>query len=566
MNENPRQRADERGIKKLEPEVKSKNFLEEIIEADLSSGTVCQIITRFPPEPNGYLHIGHAKAICVDFGLARQYGGKCNLRYDDTNPAKEDQEYVDSIERDISWLGFSWDQKLYASDYFEYMYECACLLIKKGLAFVCDLTAEEIRETRGTLTEPGKESPWRNRSAEENMELFSAMRAGKFPDGSHVLRAKIDMASPNVNLRDPVLYRILRATHHRTGDDWCIYPMYDFAHPLEDAHEKITHSICTLEFEDHRPLYDWVVEHCECRPAPHQYEFARLGLTRTIMSKRYLKKLVDGGVVSGWDDPRMPTISGLRRRGYTPESILDFCNRIGVAKANSEVDARLLEHCVREDLNARAPRGMAVLRPVKLTIENYPEGKVEMVRAQRFPDSEELYKTPFSRNLYIEAEDFIETAPNNKWFRLAVGKEVRLKNAYIIKCERVEKNPDGSVAEIICTYDPSSRSGEPGADRKVKGTLHWVEEGSAVRACVRLYDYLLLEDDGEKRDFSERANPHSLEIVSALVEPALAAAAPGDRFQFLRQGYFCADALEHTSQNPVFNKIVGLKDSFSKTL
>ncbi|MBQ9941815.1 MAG: glutamine--tRNA ligase/YqeY domain fusion protein, partial [Christensenellaceae bacterium] len=471
--------------------VRSRNFVEEIIDADLAAGRCDHVHTRFPPEPNGYLHIGHAKAICLNFGLAKQYGGKCNLRYDDTNPAKEDEEYVRSIEEDIKWLGFNWDEKLYASDYFQYMYDCAVKLIKKGLAFVCDLTAEEIRAHRGTLTEPGKESPYRNRSVEENLALFEGMKNGQFADGEKVLRAKIDMASPNVNMRDPVIYRITRAQHHRTGKEWIIYPMYDFAHPLEDAYEAITHSVCTLEFEDHRPLYDWVVENCECEATPHQYEFARLNLTQTIMSKRYLKKLVDEGVVSGWDDPRMPTISGLRRRGFTPAAIRDFCDRIGVAKANSEVDVRLLEHCVREDLNAHAPRLMAVLRPLKLIIENYPEGQTETFMAEDLPGSESTHPVTFSRELYIEQEDFMEEAPNKKYFRLALGKEVRLKNAYIIKGERVEKDENGNVTCVYCSYDPLSKTGDVNAGRKIKGTLHWVNSADAVDATVRLYDYLL---------------------------------------------------------------------------
>ncbi len=544
-------------------EIKSKNFLEEIIERDLESGAVTSVLTRFPPEPNGYLHIGHAKAICIDFGLAKQYGGACNLRYDDTNPSKEDDEYVRSIEKDIKWLGFEWKNKLYASDYFEYMYECAVKLIKKGLAFVCDLSAEEIREYRGTLTEPGKESPFRNRSVEENLELFSGMREGKFADGEKVLRAKIDMASPNVNMRDPVIYRIMRAEHHRTGNKWVIYPMYDFAHPLEDAYEGITHSICTLEFEAHRPLYDWVTEHCECMPAPHQFEFARLNITRTIMSKRYLKRLVDEGIVSGWDDPRMPTISGLRRRGYTPESIRDFCSRVGVAKANSEVDARLLEHCVREDLNEKANRIMAVLDPVKLVIDNYPEGKTEMMTAEDMPGSESTHKVPFSRELYIEREDFMEVAPNNKYFRLAVDKEVRLKNAYIIKCTGVDKDENGSVTLIHCEYDPLSKTGDVNANRKIKGTLHWVEAATAVKATVRIYDYLLNDGEG---DYMDRFNDQSLKVMNSVIEPHAKTLAAGDKLQFMRQGYFVADEKDFTPEKPVFNKIVSLKDSFMKAM
>ena len=547
-------------------EVISKNFLEEIIDSDLEAGREDHVLTRFPPEPNGYLHIGHAKSICINFGLAKKYGGKCNLRYDDTNPSKEDVEYVESIERDIKWLGFEWAGKYFASDYFDFMYEKAELLIKKGLAFVCDLNADQIREMRGTLTEPGKESPFRNRSVEENLALFREMRAGKYADGEKVLRAKIDMASPNFNMRDPVIYRIMHAHHHRTGDKWCIYPMYDFAHPLEDAFEHITHSICTLEFEDHRPLYDWVIKNCECDPAPHQYEFARLGLTQTIMSKRYLKKLVEEGVVTGWDDPRMPTISGLRRRGYTPEAIRDFCERIGVAKANSEVDVRLLEHCVREDLNARAPRLMAVLRPIKLVIDNYPEDKTELMTAEDLPGSDSTHTVPFSRELYIEREDFMETAPNNKYFRLAVGKEVRLKNAYIIKCTGVDKDENGEYTLIHCEYDPLSASGDVNASRKVKGTLHWVDARTAVPAKVRMYDYLLKEFDGVNRDFMDRLNENSLEVLDSFIEPQILNAKAGDRFQFMRMGYFCADEKEFAADNIVINKIVSLKDSFAKAM
>ena len=551
---------------RLTPETeerKSRNFIEEIIDADLESGRVKQLQTRFPPEPNGYLHIGHAKAICLNFSLAQQYQGKCNLRYDDTNPAKEDEEFVRSIEEDIHWLGFEWDKKLHASDYFDYMFDCAVLLIKKGLAYVCDLSAEEIRAYRGTLTEPGKNSPYRERSVEENLELFYGMRDGKFADGEKVLRAKIDMSSPNLNMRDPVLYRILRSEHHRTGNRWIIYPMYDYAHPLEDAYEGITHSICTLEFEAHRPLYDWVIENCECDPAPHQYEFARLNLTRTIMSKRYLKMLVDEGVVSGWDDPRMPTISGLRRRGYTPVSIRDFCSRIGVAKANSEVESALLEHCVREDLNARAPRLMGVLRPLKLIIENYPEGKTEMMTAEDLPGGETTHQVPFSRELYIEQEDFMEVAPNNKYFRLAVGKEVRLKNAYIIKCERVEKDEAGKITAVICSYDPLSKTGDVNASRKVKGTLHWVDAATAVPAEYRIYDYLLNEGEG---DFMERLNRDSVQVLHGFIEPQILKAKPEDKFQLMRMGYFCADRRDFSPEHVVLNQIVGLKDTFAKVV
>ena len=542
-------------------ESKARNFIEEIIDDDLESGRVSGIITRFPPEPNGYLHIGHAKSIVLNFGTALKYGGICNLRYDDTNPVKEDEEYIQSIERDVRWLGFEPAAVLYGSDYFEYMFECALKLIDKGLAFVCDLTAEEIRQHRGTLTEPGKNSPYRDRSIEENRKLFLEMREGKYADGEKVLRAKIDMSSPNLNMRDPVIYRILHATHHRTGDDWCIYPMYDYAHPLEDAYESITHSICTLEFEDHRPLYDWVIVNCECIPAPHQYEFARLSMTRTIMSTRYLKRLVDEGFVSGWDDPRMPTISGLRRRGYTPEAIRDFCERIGVAKSNSEVEAGLLEHCVREHLGVVAQRRMAVLEPLKVVIENY-EGDGEFVESENLPKNKEAgtRQIRFSREIYIERADFMEDPPG-KFFRLAPGREVRLKDAYIIKCESVVKDADGNVTELICTYDPDSKTGGPTAGRKVKGTLHWVDAASAKSCEVRLYDYLLMDGDG---DFTDRMNKESLKVLpDALIESAGADAAVGDKFQFLRQGYFCMDS-DSKAGRPVFNLIVSLKDSYAK--
>jgi len=538
---------------------KSRNFIEEIIDADLESGRVKKVITRFPPEPNGYLHIGHAKAICLDFGLAEQYGGYCNLRFDDTNPVKEDIEYIGAIKRDIEWLGFKWENECYGSDYFKFMYECAITLVKKGLAYVCDLTAEEIREYRGTLTEPGKNSPYRERSVEENISLFEKMRAGQFADGDKVLRAKIDMASPNLNMRDPVIYRIVHAAHHRTGDEWCIYPMYDFAHPLEDVMEAITHSVCTMEFEDHRPLYDWFIQNCGCENVPRQYEFARLSLTHTLMSKRYLKKLVDDGVVSGWDDPRMPTLSGVRRRGYTPAAIRDFADRIGVSKANSEVDIKLLEHCVREDLNQHATRLMGVLRPLKLTITNYPEGKNETFMAEDLPGGEDRHAVVFSRNLFIEQEDFMEEKPNNKYFRLFVGGEVRLKNAYIIKCESVIKDENGNVTEVLCTYDPDSSTGGPTAGRKVKGTLHWVEAHTAVPATVRLYDYLI-GDAGE-------LNPDSLTVIEdVFIEPFALKARDRSRFQFVRQGYFALDEIDSGDNALVFNQIVELKDSFSKTM
>lgn len=544
-------------------ENESKNFIEEIVEEDLADGKVKSVVTRFPPEPNGYLHLGHAKSICLNFGLAEKFGGKCNLRFDDTNPAREDVEYINAIKRDIEWLGFEWADEVYGSDYFDFMYECAERLIKKGLAYVDDLTPEEMRAYRGTLTEPGKESPYRGRTPEENMDLFHRMKAGEFEDGTKVLRAKIDMSSPNLNMRDPAIYRIVKAPHHRTGEKWDIYPMYDFAHPLEDACEGVTHSVCTMEFEDHRPLYDWFIENCECKNVPHQYEFARLNLTHTVMSKRYLKKLVDDGVVSGWDDPRMPTLSGVRRRGYTPAAIRDFCDRIGVAKAVSEVDVRLLEHCVREDLNAHAPRVMGVLRPLKLTIENYPEGKTELLTAEDLPGSGIAHEVPFSKHLYIEQDDFLEIKPNNKYFRLYVGGEVRLKNAYIIKCERVVKDANGNIEEVICTYDETTKSGGENSGRKVKGTLHWVERDTAVKAEVRLYDYLFTEQE----DGTYAANPNSLTVLEeAVIEPHIKAASGGDRFQFMRQGYFCIDAEDTSDGKLVFNQIVSLKDSFAKTM
>lgn len=544
-------------------EERSRNFIEEAIDADLESGKISEVITRFPPEPNGYLHIGHAKAICINFTTALKYGGKCNLRYDDTNPVKEDEEYVDSIERDIAWLGFKPAGIYYASDYFEYMFECALKLIDKGLAFVCELTADEIRDYRGTLIEPGKESPYRNRSVEENRRLFLEMRDGKYADGEKVLRAKIDMSSPNVNMRDPVIYRILHTAHHRQGNKWCLYPMYDYAHPLEDAYEGVTHSLCSLEFEDHRPLYDWVIENCDCVPAPHQYEFSRLNLPRTIMSKRFLKRLVDEHVVTGWDDPRMPTLSGLRRRGYTPEAIRDFCGRIGVAKANSEVDVQLLEHCVREHLGETAPRRMAVIDPIKVVIENY-EGSGEIVKSENLPKNEAagLRDLSFSREIYIERSDFMEDPPG-KFHRLSPGKEVRLKDAYIIKCESVIKDNDGNITELRCSCDPESKTGGPTAGRKVKGTIHWVDAATAVSCEVRLYDYLLTtETEG---DFMDRLNPDSKKVLTgALAEASLSNAKPDDKFQFLRQGYFRADE-DSSAGRPVFNQIVSLKDSYAKT-
>lgn len=548
----------------------ASNFIQNIIDDDLKQEQYSEgIVTRFPPEPNGYLHIGHAKSICLNFGLAQKYNGKCNLRFDDTNPIKEDVEYVDSIQADVKWLGFDWeDRKYYASDYFEKIYELTLKLIKAGKAYVCDLTPEEIRQYRGTLVEAGKESPYRNRSVEENLALFQKMKNGELADGSKVLRAKIDMSSPNMNLRDPIIYRIAHVEHHNTGTQWCIYPMYDYAHPISDAIEGITHSICTLEFEDHRPLYDWTLEALEFElPRPKQIEFARLNMTNMIMSKRKLRALVEGGYVSGWDDPRMPTISGLRRRGYTPEAIRDFCERIGVAKSNSTVDIAMLEHCIREDLNLRANRAMAVLRPLKILIENYPEEKVEYLQATVAPDANPVngYRNiPFGREIYIEQEDFMEEAPK-KFFRLKPGGEVRLKHAYIIKCEDVIKDDSGNVIELRCSYDPDTKSGGANSGRKVKGTLHWVSAKHAIKAEVRLYDYLLLaEKADEADDFISSLNPNSLEILNdCMVEPSLAWTAPGNRYQFLRQGYFCVDK-ESTMEKLIFNQVVGLRDSWAK--
>ena len=546
----------------------SSNFIYNIIDEDLKSGKHPEgIHTRFPPEPNGYLHIGHAKSICLNFGTAEKYAGLCNLRFDDTNPTKEDTEYVDSIQEDIKWLGFSWgDRRYYASDYFEKLYEYACALIEQGLAYVDDLTAEEIRAYRGTLTEPGKESPCRNRSVAENLALFERMKAGEFPDGSRVLRAKVDMASPNITMRDPVIYRIAHAVHHRTGDAWCIYPMYDFAHPLSDAIENITHSLCTLEFEDHRPFYDWLLEVLgfDKNTSPRQIEFARLNVTNTITSKRKLRQLVEEGHVRGWDDPRMPTISGLRRRGYTPASIRDFCERIGVAKSNSTVDVAMLEHCVREDLNAHAARVMAVLHPLKVVLTNYPEDKSEELLAENHPTRGGKRYVPFSREIYIEREDFMEEPPK-KFFRLRPGGEVRLKHAYIIKCEEVVKDEKGEITELRCTYDPESKSGGSAANRKVKGTLHWVSANDALDAEVRLYDYLLKTDDEETTaDFIASLNPHSLEVIEgAKVEPSLARTAEGTHYQFLRTGYFVVDK-DTRPDRLVFNRVVGLKDSWGK--
>lgn len=545
------------------------NFIQNEINDDLKNGRYSEgIHTRFPPEPNGYLHIGHAKSICLNFGLAQQYGGMCNLRFDDTNPVKEDVEYVDSIQADVKWLGFSWDKRMYyASDYFEKLYEFAVQLIKNGKAYVDDSNAEEIRAMRGTLTEAGKESPYRNRSVEENLALFEAMKQGEFADGEKVLRAKIDMASPNINMRDPVIYRIAHATHHRTGDAWCIYPMYDFAHPLSDAIEGITHSICTLEFEDHRPLYDWCLESLgfDVNTRPRQIEFARLNLTNTVTSKRKLRQLVEEGYVAGWDDPRMPTISGLRRRGYTPAALRNFCSEVGVAKANSLVDVAMLEHCIRDDLNNNADRIMAVLHPLKVVITNYPEGKKEYMLAENHPTKGGHRYMPFSRELYIEQEDFMEDAPK-KFFRLKPEGEVRLKHGYIIKCEEVIKDAEGNVVELHCTYDPDSKTGGATANRKVKGTIHWVSAADALEAEVRLYDYLIETDEkGEvPADFLNAVNKNSLEVLQhVMVEPSAALTAEGTHYQFLRQGYYVVDK-DSIPDHLVFNRVVGLKDSWAK--
>lgn len=539
------------------------NFIHEIIEKDLKNHKYGEkVCTRFPPEPNGYLHIGHAKSICLNFTTAAKYGGKCNLRYDDTNPVKEDMEYVDSIEADVRWLGFDWDKRLWASDYFDKMYEAAVELIKKGKAFVCDLTGEEIREYRGTLKEPGKESPYRNRSIEENLRLFEEMKAGKYKDGEKVLRAKIDMASPNINMRDPIIYRIAHASHHNTGDKWCIYPMYDFAHPIEDAIEGITHSICTLEFEDHRPLYDWVLKEVGWWPMPpQQIEFARLNLTNTVMSKRYLKAMVEDGTVEGWDDPRMPTIAGIRRRGYTPEAVRNFCETIGVAKANSTVDISLLEHCVREDLKEKVESRNVIFDPVKVIITNYPEGKSELCQVENNAQNPEMgtREVSFSRELWIDGADFMEEPPK-KYFRLFPGNEVRLKGAYFVKCTDFVKNEDGSIKEIHCTYDPETRSGNGFEGRKVKGTIHFVDAANAVPVTIRQYGYLLVEnEEGEMVN-----NPETVKTSVAYAESSVKGVKPGERFQFFRHGYFVADSKLHTKETPVFNEIVGLKSSWKK--
>lgn len=546
-----------------------RDFIHQIIDEDLKSGRYSGVVTRFPPEPNGYLHIGHAKSICLNFGLAEEYKGRCHLRYDDTNPLKEEQEYIDAIREDVRWLGFDWGKhEYYASDYFEQLYEWAIDLIKKGKAYVCDLSPDEVRAYRGTLTEPGKESPYRNRSIEENLDLFQRMRAGEFPDGSRTLRAKIDMASPNLNMRDPVMYRIIRATHPRTGDKWCIYPMYDFAHGQSDSIEGITHSICTLEFEDHRPLYDWFIKEIGIY-APRQIEFARLNLTYTVMSKRRLLELVREGYVRGWDDPRMPTISGLRRRGYTPESIRQFCKLIGVAKADNTVDIALLEYCIREDLNKKANRYMAVLNPLKVVIENYPDDLTEEMDAVNNPEDPSMgtRKVPFSKVIYIEQEDFMEN-PHPKFYRLAPGKEVRLRYAYFIKCTNVVKDENGNIIELRCTYDPNTKGGNAPDGRKVKATLHWVSAKHAFEAEIRLYDYLFLKPDPsdvpEGSDWRSNINPNSLIVLpNCKLEPELRKLNIGDKVQFERQGYFCVDP-DATPEKMVFNRTVTLKDEWAK--
>lgn len=548
----------------------NSNFIKTIIKEDLESGKRDKVVTRFPPEPNGYLHIGHAKSIIINFGLADEFGGKTNLRFDDTNPLKEDQEFVDSIKEDVAWLGFEWDGLFFASDYFDEMYDRAVLLIKKGLAYVDDLSADEIREYRGTLSEPGKDSPYRNRSIEENLDLFERMKNGEFANGEKVLRAKIDMSSPNINLRDPVIYRISHATHHNTGDKWCIYPMYAFAHPLEDAIEGVTHSLCTTEFEDQRPLYDWVVRECEMEATPQQIEFGRLNLTNTVMSKRKLKQLVEEKYVDGWDDPRLPTISGLRRRGYTPEAIQEFVKAAGVSKGYSTADVQMLEHFVREDLKLKTPRTMGVLRPLKVVITNYPEGEVEWLDAEINPENPEMgmRKIPFSREIYVEQDDFMENPPA-KYFRLFPGNEVRLKHAYFIKCEEVIKDENGEVVELRCTYDPETKSGSGFTGRKVKGTLHWVDATHAIPAEFRLYEPLILDEDdeaeadeAENKSFLDQVNEKSLEILNGFIEPNMKDAKPQDKFQFFRHGYFNVDPKHTTEDKKVFNLIVSLKSSF----
>ena len=550
----------------MDNETVSKNFIENIIDKDLEEGVYDTVHTRFPPEPNGYLHIGHAKSILLNYGLAKKYNGKFNLRFDDTNPTKEKSEFVESIKADVKWLGADWEDRLFfASDYFDQMYEAAVKLIKKGKAFVCDLTADQIREYRGTLTEPGKESPYRNRTVEENLQLFEEMREGKYGDGEKVLRAKIDMASPNMNMRDPVIYRVARMTHHNTGDKWCIYPMYDFAHPIEDAIEGVTHSICTLEFEDHRPLYDWVVKELEYPHPPKQIEFAKLYLTNVVTGKRYIKKLVEDGIVDGWDDPRLVSIAALRRRGFTPESIRKFVELCGVSKANSSVDYAMLEYCIREDLKLKRPRMMAILDPIKLVIDNYPEGEVEYLEAPNNMENEELgtRKIPFSRELYIERDDFMAEPPK-KYKRLYIGNEVRLMNAYFVTCTGYEADDDGTIRVVHCIYDPETKGGNAPDGRKVKGTIHWVEASNAGKVEVRLYENIVDEEKGvyNKEDGSLNVNPNSLTVTSAYVEPELLKAKGYDSYQFVRNGFFCADIHDSKEGAPVFNRIVSLKSSF----
>ena len=550
----------------MENETVSKNFIEQEIDKDLAEGVYDHVCTRFPPEPNGYLHIGHAKSILLNYGLAEKYNGEFHMRFDDTNPTKEKTEFVESIKEDIKWLGADWKDHLYfASDYFDQMYECAVKLIKKGKAFVCDLTAEQMREYRGTLTEPGKESPYRNRSVEENLELFENMRAGKYADGEKVLRAKIDMASPNINMRDPIIYRVARMTHHNTGDKWCIYPMYDFAHPIEDAIEGITHSICTLEFEDHRPLYDWVVREVGFERPPRQIEFAKMYLTNVVTGKRYIKRLVEENIVDGWDDPRLVSIAALRRRGFTPESIAKFVELCGVSKSNSSVDYAMLEYCIREDLKTKKSRVMAVLDPIKVVIDNYPEGQVEYLDVPNNLENPELgmRQVPFSREIYIDRDDFMEEPPR-KYFRMFPGNEVRLMNAYFVTCNRFEKDAEGNITEIHCTYDPDSRGGNSPDGRKVKGTIHWVSCETAVPATIRLYENIVDEEAGVyNEDGSLNLNPNSLTVLEhCYVEPSIADAKAYDSFQFVRQGFFCVDAKDSSEEHLVFNRIVSLKSSY----
>lgn len=551
---------------------KPSNFIRDIIDEDLKSGKYTKIITRFPPEPNGYLHVGHAKSICLNYGIARDYNGEFHLRFDDTNPTKEEQEYIDSIKEDLKWLGCEWgEHEYYASNYFQQLYEWAVLMIEKGLAYVDDQTADEIRDTRGTLTEPGKNSPFRDRTIEENLDLFKRMKSGEFKNGEKVLRAKIDMTSPNINMRDPVLYRILHESHPRTGNQWCIYPMYDFTHGQSDAIEKITHSICTLEFQDHRPLYDWFIKVLPVPAEPHQYEFARLNLTYTVMSKRKLLRLVKDNKVNGWDDPRMPTISGMRRRGYPPEALHDFCERIGVAKANSTVDFGLLESSIRDNLNTHAPRFMGVIKPIKAVIENYPVGQHEYFDADNNPEDPNAgtRKVKFTREIYIDADDFMENPPK-KYFRLSPGAEVRLKHAYYITCKEVIKDAEGNITELKCEYDPQSRGGSSPDGRRVKGTIQWVSAEDGVKAEIRLYDHLFTVENPDKvedgKDFTDNINPDSLQVVTdAIVEPALAELEPGTTAQFIRLGYFCKDK-DSKPDKPVFNRTISLKDGWAKTL